>query len=218
MDKAVEIMRIVRIPPVGKLVVEIQGKRFFSLAEISDPKARQMVLAALGELVVFAGGYQEIVDAGFAPPLANPPSLDQLHNTSATKVQSSESSLEDQQNAFLESLERGGTGIGVPANDSGGRPSLFRRRARPQQSEEPLLPKLNIVGELNQILQKHLANDPELRNHTIKLENGLHGGVRINVDGKYYEDVAQVPDPMIRMAFKLATREWEDAQSQRPLE
>lgn len=217
MDKAVEIMRIVRIPPVGKLVVEIQGKRFFTLAEISDPKIRQMVLAALGELVVFAGGYQEIVDAGFAPPLANPPSLDQLHASPATSP-SVEPSAEEQKNAFLESLERGETGIGVPMNESGGRTSLFRRKARLQQAEEPLLPKLNIVGELNRILQKHLANDSELRNQTIKLEDGLHGGVRINVNGQYYEDVAQVPDPMIRMAIKLATREWEESQSQRPLE
>lgn len=218
MDKAVEIMRIVRIPPVGKLVVEIGSKRYFTLAEMDDPKMRQLFLAALGEMIVSAGGYQTIVDAGFAPPLATPPSLSQLQTAASSSAPSRTPSLEEQQAAFLTSLEQGGVSDSSSADNTSSRSSFFRRRPRVTQPEEPLLPPLNIAAELNAILQRHLANDPELRKQTIKIEGGLRGGVRINVNGQYYEDVAHVPDPIVRMAIKLATREWEESQSSRSAE
>lgn len=219
MDKAVEIMRIVRIPPVGKLVVEIAGKRYFTLAEMDDPKMRQLFLAALGEMIVSAGGYQTVVDAGFAPPLAIPPSLSQLQTGRPdAPTPARPPSLEEQQAAFLTSLEQGGIPESPSADNTSSRPSFFRRRPRAKQLEEPLLPTLNIAAELNAILQRHLANDPELRKQTIKIEGGSRGGVRINVNGQYYEDVAHVPDPVVRMAIKLATREWEESQSSRSVE
>jgi hypothetical protein len=69
MDKPIEVMRIVRRPPLGKLVVEQNGRQFERLAEVNHPQAAQMMLAAIGELVAFAGGYEALVAAGFAPEL-----------------------------------------------------------------------------------------------------------------------------------------------------
>lgn len=234
MDKPVEIMRIIRVPPMGKLVVQIGKRQFVSLDEIDNPKARQIILAALGELVSFGGGYEQIVDAGFAPPLVPPaPAAPIDASTSAPTAApppQAEPTLEEKQAAFLASLERGDTPTldeefspAVPASQNDGateqrKLSFFNRRGRRTRSEisdEPLVPRLDIAGELNEILQRHVAADPELSKQDIVIETNPTGGVRIKVNGEYYEDAATIADPMVRMAIKLATREWEENSSTR---
>ena len=69
MKKEIEVMRVLRQPPLGKLVVEVNQKRVEQLAEVQEKTIRHLLLAAIGELVGFAGGYQVLVDAGVAPPL-----------------------------------------------------------------------------------------------------------------------------------------------------
>ena len=72
MQNEVEIMRVLRVPPMGKLVVSFNGQRYESIAELSEENVRQLMQAAIGELITFAGGYQTLVDAGVAPSLAAP--------------------------------------------------------------------------------------------------------------------------------------------------
>lgn len=69
MKKEIEVMRVLRQPPLGKLTVEVNQKRVAQLGEISEKTIRHLLLAAIGELIDFAGGYQVLVDAGVAPPL-----------------------------------------------------------------------------------------------------------------------------------------------------
>ena len=71
MRRELEVMRILRVPPLGKLVAEVNGERYQNLSEITDEKARRVLLAAIGELIDFAGSYQALVDAGVASPAAH---------------------------------------------------------------------------------------------------------------------------------------------------
>ena len=221
MDKPVEIMRIIRVPPMGKLVVQIGKRQFVSLDDIDNPKAQQIVLAALCELVTFGGGYEKIVEAGFAPPIM--PTGSSSTSTASSDGSEDGLSLEEKQAAFLASLERGEplaasddvslSGQTVSQDTPEQRPLSFfnrrGRRSRPEVLDEPLVPRLDIAGELNEILQRHVASDPELSKQEIEIMTGPAGGVRIKVNGQYYEDAATIADPMVRMAIKLATREWE---------
>lgn len=69
MRKEVEIMRVLRQPPLGRLAVEVNQKRVEHLSEVPEKTIQHLLLAAIGELIDFAGGYQVLVDAGVAPPL-----------------------------------------------------------------------------------------------------------------------------------------------------
>lgn len=71
MQNEVEVMRIIRVPPMGALVVHADGERYKQLTAVNNEMTRRRLLAAIGELVTFAGGYDALVEAGLAPPLAN---------------------------------------------------------------------------------------------------------------------------------------------------
>ena len=58
MDNELEIMRILRVPPNGQLVAELKGNRYEAITDLKNPKNRQLVLAAVGELITFVGGYK----------------------------------------------------------------------------------------------------------------------------------------------------------------
>ena len=73
MQREIEIMRVLRTPPMGKLVVNYSDKRYESISDVPEANVRQLLHAAIGELITFAGGYQQLVDAGVAPPLASSP-------------------------------------------------------------------------------------------------------------------------------------------------
>ena len=72
MQNEIEIMQILRVPPMGKLVVSFNNQRYESINQVPDAKVRQLMQAAIGELITFAGSYQKLVDAGVAPPLNTP--------------------------------------------------------------------------------------------------------------------------------------------------
>jgi hypothetical protein len=218
MKNDLEIMRIWRVPPLGKLAVEATGNRYDNLAEISDPKLRQRLLAAIGELVSFAGGYQELVDAGFAPAIV--PTPVKKPGEEETAVISAE--LARQQEEFLARLS-GQTIVPPPPPSRGllgglGRPSTppateaitFTETGEVQIPPPPAAPPRpkSIAEQIDTILQKHLAADPKLAGRPVSLEQSPSGGLRIVVDGVYYEKPTDIPDKDIQLAIKMAVKEW----------
>jgi hypothetical protein len=98
-----------------------------------------------------------------------------------------------------------------PATSEETAPSFFRLRrptAPPAESNH-----LDIVSALDDLFQKQLVRMPELSSHHVRVETNLKGGTRINVNGRYYDDAADIPNPMIRLAYKMAVREWESSSS-----
>jgi hypothetical protein len=212
MQRELEVMRVFRLPPRGKLVIEVGERRYDSLAEVKDPALRQRLTAAIGELVTFAGGYDILVDAGVAPlltPSATGP---------GAPAASSAASLTEQQAAFLESLERQRDELKQVAEAPKRRPALAslimgNNPPRPvtETPLEPITepPKLTIVEQIDRILQKHLATDSRLAHRSIHLEQAPGGGLRIVVDGKYYQRPAEIEEKEIQLFIKMALKEWE---------
>ena len=89
MKQELEIMRVLRVPPNGQLVVETRENRYEKITDLKNPKNRQLLLAAVGDLITFAGGYQALVDAGLAAPMGPQP----------------KKSLEEQRADFLAKME-----------------------------------------------------------------------------------------------------------------
>jgi hypothetical protein len=185
MDNEVVVMSVSRKPPMGKLVVGAVGSQYESIDEVDDEAVRRMINAAIAELVVFAGGYEQLVQSGLAPPVAagTGPAASAIPST-----------LEERQAAFEESLEMQ-------------KDEMLASSAAPvaTEIEEPL----SIPEQINPLIQKHMAADPELAGHAAKLEQDPKGNLTIVVDGQNYERPDQIEDVAMRKAIRAALSEWD---------
>ncbi len=211
MRKEVEMMRVLRVPPMGKLVVEVSGQRFEMLSEINHAKVEQRLLAAIGELIIFAGGYQALVDAGVASPLIPPSTVSSPPPTSKSEPsETNDPELTAQQARFLAELEA--------QRDS------LRSEIPPPQIEDlasaPLPPvapppkpaaEQSLADQIDAILQKHLAAEPELSRRMIRLRENPSGGLRIEIDGQFYDRPREIPELAIQRLIKKALKEWENS-------
>lgn len=201
MRRELEVMRVWRIPPLGKLDIEVDGQRYQSLADVTDEKVRRLLLAAIGELIHFAGNYQVLVDAGVAPALVP---------TAAKK----EVPVEQQQAEFLERLEKErdtlkATPLPKPALAVMGAAKLTEDEKAAQEAARKR--PLSVAEQIDEILQKHMAAAPDLAKHVVHLVQNPAGGILIDVDGKRYGKPADIPEPAIQELIKRAVKEWNAA-------
>lgn len=201
MDNEIEVMRVIRVPPMGKLVVEVNGHRFERLADIPNAPLRQRLMAAVGELISFADGYKTLVDAGVAPPLAPAPSRSQQDQEKVSPE------LEARRAAFLSSLERERDAMAAQA-DLTPEPSHIISAA--VKDEPPVSVQTGgIVDQIDNILQKHIRAEPKLEGRSIHLEQAPAGGLRIKVDNQVYQRPAEIKEKEIQLVIKMALKEWE---------
>ncbi|MCB0011889.1 MAG: hypothetical protein KDE09_07505 [Anaerolineales bacterium] len=202
MDNLLEIMRIMRKPPMGKLIVKIGDSQTTTLDEVRDPKARQRVLAAIGELVSYAGGYAVLEDAGLAPP---------SQVRSNRRETGGEGELTPEQAQFLESLKE------QPAPEP---PSTSTRLAtilnrldnQPEHQEQVPEEPRSTAEQINVILQDLLLQDDQLRDRRIRLASAVGGGLQIIVDDEVYQRPGQIPDRAVQEIIKTALRKWESTE------
>jgi hypothetical protein len=199
MRDEIEVMRVLRVPPMGKLLVAVGGARHSALAEVKDPALRQRLLAAIGELVVFAGGYDRLLEAGVAPPLGPP----------AVSPQKPEEPLSAEQEAFLASLqeELKSTVRRAPSNVPGAVTQVELAAFAGAQTEGSAT---NLVADIDRILQRHLASEPSLAGHNIHLEQPPDGALRIRVDDRIYAHPRDIEDETVRRVLRAALTEWEE--------
>ncbi len=195
MQNEIEIMRVLRIPPMGKLVVAYKDKRYTAIEELSEQNVRQLLHAAIGELIIFAGGYQTLVDAGVAPALA-------AEKPKTVSTQTTEAAQ------FLEKMEKEKDRI--KEDKPKPMPSLLANlRPRPARNEASATKMLSLVEQVDAILQRHLLTDPELSDRTVHLVQDPSGGLIIEVDGKRFQRPREIDDPQIQIMIKRALKEWE---------
>ncbi|MEJ2746406.1 MAG: hypothetical protein P8183_00580 [Anaerolineae bacterium] len=200
MRRELEVMRVLRVPPLGKLVAEVDGQRYEALSEISDEKARRVLLAAIGELINFAGNYQALVDAGVAPAVSGQPV--------------EEPPLEERQAEFLARLE-------AERDAMKGKPlpkpplAVLGGAKIPEESftaqEAAKKRPLSVAEQIDEILQKHIAAQPEMAGRSVHLVQNPAGGILIEVDGKKFGKPGEIPEPLIQQLIKRAVKEWDAA-------
>jgi hypothetical protein len=191
-------MKVVRIPPLGKLVVEAGAQRFQSLDEVKDGALRQRLLAAIGELVVFAGGYDRLLAAGVAPPPELPTTTPQLGGRLTSEQEAFLSSLENE----LKATARRGPSA-LPTATSAAQFNAQLEALTTQRTAD------DVVANIDQILQRHLAQEPGLAGRTIRLEQLPDGALRIRADEKFYMHPREVEDETVRRVLRQALLEWE---------
>ena len=229
MQDEIEVMRVIRVPPMGKLVIEAEGQRLETLQEIESDKVKQRVLAAIGELITFAGGYRSLENAGLAPPLQPP------RGRAAREAE--EEPLTPAQEAFLASLEgqlrgtaenaaeptvaqpgpelppltetpEGPVGAQKPEPKRRAEAEVEAQRAAEDESSDATT-SVNLVAEIDEILQKYVAATPALAGRSIHLQQMPAGELEILVDGKSHRHPKEIEEKAVRLAIKKALKEWE---------
>ncbi len=82
-------------------------------------------------------------------------------------------------------------------------------RPAPQPVPPPSSSQVSVVEQIDAILQKYVAAEASLAQRSIHLEQDPSGGLRIEVDGTYYQKPAQIQEPKIQICIKRALKEWE---------
>lgn len=84
-----------------------------------------------------------------------------------------------------------------------------KRGGRPPEKKPEPLP-LTIADHIEEFLQARLRTaSAELQNRRIHIRPALHGGVRIEVDGRFYEAVGDIEDEAVRRFVIDAIQGWE---------
>lgn len=194
MREEIELMRIVRVPPMGRLVVQAASNRYENLSEIEDDRLKRQVITAIGELIGFVGGYQALVDEGVAPPLSA--------QTPSGGLQSKAAALKEQQDRFLATLQNEKERM-AQANQSRRVPEVDVTQPTPEQ--EPA----SIVEQIDLILQRYLSQSEAYNGRSIHLVQGPEGNVKIQVDGQVFDRPRDIEEKPIQVMIKRALKEWE---------
>jgi hypothetical protein len=196
MENEVEVMQVIRVPPSGKLVVQINGQRYANLSEITSLTLKQRLITAIGELIVFVDGYDVLVEAGVAPPpVASSPESSQPSSIKARRAAFKAAQTQNLSNN-LSSRDT----IMAPTEPITAETSVV------EPVDQSL--ELDIVGQIDILLQKHVAADPSLAGRSIHLAQDPNGGLQIRVDNRIYSDPGEVNEISIRLAIKAALEEW----------
>lgn len=206
MKNEVEMMRVLRLPPMGKLVVEASDQRYETLTMITNDSVRQRVLAAIGELIIFAGGYKTLVDAGVAPPLG----AVETTTPPITPPETADEALRKRQEAFLNSLEQQFKAA-EPVIKPTVRSSILPRAPLTNKPAAPVAePKATLAEQIDAILQKYVQADSSLAKRSIHLYSAPAGGLQIEVDGRRFERPTEIEDRQVQLVIKMALKEWEN--------
>lgn len=99
-------------------------------------------------------------------------------------------------------------------------------RPAPQPVPEPRAPETrasashtdispdDLAGQIDMFLQRKLQTEPELAARGIRIHSAAGGGVRIEVDGQFYESVGDVEDEAVRQYIQQTIAEWQASNSQ----
>lgn len=222
--EAVELLRLLRDPQSGQLVVEIAGQRYSKLADIVDKEIGQYVLKITAHLLAFTNG-MIATDAGLKStynpkvgqtpePLLPPTPIPQLPgplahepSPSAEKPAPPEPIVPppppEAEAAFTAALRSRPRQIEEPPPARG----LF---GRPKPAGEPqLMPQLNLAEEINEIVQTRLMASPLAATTKIDISANPGGGIQINVNNKLYSSPDDIPHPDVKQLIKDSIKQWE---------
>jgi hypothetical protein len=225
-----ELLRLLRHPQSGRLLVEVGGQRYEKLADITDKQVGQYVLSLVAHLLAFTNGmiatgaglksvYMPKVDRT-PEPMARPTPVSQLPDPLAypaqpasappqSKPEQKEPELlipkpsPEAEAAFQASLRAAVAKPEPPPKPRG----LFGRSNKPE--EESLLPKLNLAEEIDKIVQARLLVSPLANTTALEISSDEAGGIRIKVNGAYYASPDDIPDPEIKELIKASIKQWE---------
>jgi len=229
----VEVMRILRDLADGSILVEINGRQYRSLSEIGDPQiGRQFIgnALAVAEFARLEKTAGKVSDSSEQAQSARKSMLPDQSSDEAVPlpwIQDDSESPKDSSSTLLGSL--------LP-NDSAP-PQYQPSAAYPQppvpQPPVPMPPvppsatassndssddqenvsaPKSIADQIEELLQYRLQQSPHYARRSIHIRPALDGGVRVEVDGRFFDGVGDVADAGVKEFILSVVQEWEARQ------
>ncbi|RMF04699.1 MAG: hypothetical protein D6768_02630 [Chloroflexi bacterium] len=197
-----ELLRLLRDPQSGRLIVEVGGQQFYRLSDIADKKMGHFVLKIAAHLLAFTNGVI-VTDAGMKS-IYNP--KDKVSAVPAPLVVPEPPPVPpaDAEATLLAAMAAPAT---PPAPTPTTRRGLFGfGKSSPAPTK---IPSLNLADEINDIVQRRLSQSPLAADNRLEISSDPGGGIRITVNGQGYSSPDDIPDFAIRDLIKESIREWE---------
>jgi len=213
-----EVMRVIREPQTGRILVEVNGQRYGHIREIQDAQVGRRVLWAIADLLRFTGGMAANPQAlkNIAPPEeATAPAAPAQPVETATARPAQVQSHPQPEGAptappLAPSLTPPPTSMSQPASPSLANvgqtiTTFFRRGLEPAPTFRPM----SFIDQIEAILQRRIEALPQPLPVEVHVQSAPDGSLQIEVGYRIYHSPAEVPDPQIRRLIQDAVAEWE---------
>ena len=186
-----EVLRVLRDNLTGRLIIEIAGRRYANLEELTDPALNEGLLTTLNDLRVFTG-------AAATPSAEALPTARALPPTPATNLPAPTPVTPPA--ALPPAAPKP---LPPPTMNPFKQMQVLRELAK----NPPPEPK-TIAEQIDEVLQEQVRGTP-LAERGLRIRPGPRGEALFDLDGESYPAVDDVPDMEVREALKAAIAAWE---------
>lgn len=183
-DDAIEVMRIWRDVNDGGLIVQMGNQRYRTLLEVRTPDLQRRFTAVVRDLMNIAG-----INAGSASGSSAPAPSPRSTSSFAPAAVSPLPPASPKPVGVLDRVVRRGSG-------------------KQEQDDQPP----GIAASVEEYLQLRLVGTPHLVSRNIHVRPSPDQGIRIEVDGQFYDSVDAVADADVREFLQTVMAEWASKQ------
>jgi hypothetical protein len=198
-----EVMRVIRDPQTGNLLVQVDGQRYAHIRQIHDAAVGRRVLSIVADLVQFTGrmaANPQAVRAASAEGDGRGRASSPVRAPGAAQTGDTPQRLSDLD--ALDAIEP------APPQPSYSVIGFFRRGFQAPPAES--VPSSTAwIDEIDEILQRTIRALPTPPSQAVRVTSADDGMLQIMVGVRAYDSADQVPDPQIRGLIEAAVAEWE---------
>lgn len=206
LTQAQEVLSILRDERDGRLLVQMSDGAYRTFAD--DPDRRKQFTRLMKEL---SSVILKPDDLQAPPEPAQPEEAPPAPTAPAAPGPVDELASPSRQSAPEESAAMPGDLPKMRIEDNPG--SYERGRfGRVKVKKVEKAPQVNIAEAIEAYLQHKIGSTPQFQQRGIHIRSALHGGVRIEADGKNYDFVDEVDDPAVRQFLQETIAEWQQRQ------
>jgi hypothetical protein len=200
-----EMMRVLRNPDTGRVMIEVEGRCYEHIREIEDAQVGRRILWAIADLIRFTGGVATNPQAVRSASAA----VDWEEGTPAPVPGAGRAWSPPSATSPAAMPSAGDADTSPTANLSKTMRAFFQRGFSPAPSDPAASAPGSFVEQIEALLQKRLqALDPPLP-HEVHIQSGPQQRLQIQVGREVYGSVDEVANPQVRALIQAAVAEWE---------
>lgn len=210
-----EVLRVLRDRLTGRVLLEINGKRYTQLSEVTESEVRRALLLTLRDLQEFAG--LSALTVGVAPASATPPAPAPAR-PAAPPPAPAEPPAPQASAADVEAVLSQLNAAPLPRPDEAHAPlklpsmNIFKQMAQAREvSAREIAPIKSVAQQIDDVLQHLILGTPFARQN-LHVASDPAGNVVFEVGADLYRSVEEVPDRNLQVVFQEAIRRWEQEQ------
>ncbi|MDW8327556.1 MAG: hypothetical protein RMK99_13420 [Anaerolineales bacterium] len=205
-----EVLRVLRDRLTGRVLLEINGKRYVQLSEVTESEVRRALLLTIRDLQEFVG--LSALTVGGVPANAIPPTSAQ---PAAPPPASAERPALPAADVQAEIVRLQLNTLPLPKSDEAHTPlklpsmNLFKQIAQAREiGARELAPLKSVAQQIDEVLQHLIVGTPFARQN-LHVASDSNGNVVFEVGTDLYRSVEEIPDRNLQVVFQEAIRRWE---------